>query len=157
MIRFERDTYECNGEGFLTGRISVNNINCSNLVLIGIFNVKGIVVSNDIVVIGSGFINFLTCISGLIVSYSKPIVINKLYCRKLYVIGSRHPVVVKYSRVGEAYLINSFFDELESIKLYINRRVCISKLNKCSEVVFKNPYCWIEELNCKPVKTIFQY
>ncbi|MEM4619465.1 MAG: hypothetical protein QW607_04555 [Desulfurococcaceae archaeon] len=153
----EEDYYECFNEDILTGRINLRNIKCPSLVLIGYTSVKGIVVSDNLVIVGGGFINFLACNRCLIISHSKPFILNRVYCKKAYIIGTRHPVIVKYIKTGEAYLSNTVVDEIESNRLIVNRRVCISSLKKCIEVVFKTPYCWIEELNCKPFQVLFEY
>lgn len=151
------DVCEYSDEAVFTGRIRVSSINSPRVVLIGSFSVKGLVVTNELVIIGNGYVNLATCYNGLVISYGKPIYINRIYCNKLYVIGSKHPVLINYGKIGELYVTHSIVKELYSRKLYAVRRVNIVELNECRELFFKEPYNWIEFLNCNTDKVVLNY
>ncbi len=152
----ELDIFECDSDCFI-GSLRAGNVRCNELLLYGYVDVKGLMVVDKLVIVGGGYINMLTCSEALIITRGKPLYIDKMYCYKAFIIGAKHPVLIREARIVELNCSNTLINQLKAKKMILNKRCGVRILKECSEIVFNDPHCWFEVLEKKPVNTKYNY
>ncbi len=152
----EYDVLECDSR-FYVGGIKCNMVKCRELIIYGRIEVRGLAIIDKLVLVGNGYINLLACNETLIITRGKPFIVDRLYCRKAYLIGAKHPIVLGFTKTSEIYTSNVLIEELKTKTALFNKRTGIKKLLNCNELIFKDPHCWIEELLVKPSRVKYEY
>lgn len=147
---------ECR-EKYFVGRLEARLVRCGKLHVHGHILVHGLTAVDELVVIGSGFIDFLACNKVLIVTRGKPFFMNKMYCNKAFLIGVYHPIIIDFAKTIEIYTSNVLVKKLKTRTGFFGRKTGIKTLEDCKKLVFNDPHCWIEEFREKPSNIVYRY
>lgn len=152
----EKDYLEAK-EVFIIGGLRSNNVNVERLTIIGCVNVKNLLLTHDLLIIGGGRIRELTGENIIISASDAPFFIDKLKAKKAYLLGEKYPIIIHDVFALSAFLEHTLVSKMKSKKIIFSSRTRIKTLSDCKELYFTDPHVYIEKLLCNPEKHVFKY
>jgi len=155
---YDLTTYECSEESqIIYGDFRENVVNCKELIVYGNIRINGLIVVDRLVLIGGGYINLVTCREAVFVSYGRPLIINNLYCEKTFIVGGRYPVIIRNCSCVELCCCKCFLNKVRARNMIVGSRCGVRELMDCKQIVFNDPYCWVEKWGCGEAYIRYNY
>ncbi|ADI31562.1 hypothetical protein [Staphylothermus hellenicus] len=152
----DRDHLELD-EAHVIGGIKSVYINTKHLTVIGFVNVKNLLITKNLLVIGGGRIKKLVGENIILKTDNTPLIIDELKAREAYLLGGKHPVIIYDALLFSTFLKHALINKLKAKKIFFSSRARVKVLADCNELYFLDPHTCIEELQCKPSKTVYKY
>ncbi|MEM4691415.1 MAG: hypothetical protein QXT88_03600 [Desulfurococcaceae archaeon] len=144
--------------GFLSMDQSSTTIKCIDALFIGNITGLELVISDSLILIGSGRLNNIVADRLITISRNAPLFINRVYGRKCYLSGSRFPIIVNEIICSNTYLYKCLVNILQTNNVVIGENVTVKNISVKQEIVFNDPYVWFENMNLKPsTRVVFNY
>ncbi|ABN69482.1 hypothetical protein Smar_0370 [Staphylothermus marinus F1] len=152
----DRDHFEID-EALVIGGIKSVYINTKYLTVIGFVNVKNLLVTKNLLVIGGGRIKKLVGENIILKTDDAPLIIDELKAKEAYLLGGKHPVIIYDALLFSTFLKHALINKLKAKKIIFSSRARVKVLADCDELYFIDPHTYIEEFQCKPSKYVFKY